>query len=201
MNASGRHDAWSRLRQIVKDEVSVVGFDRLAAEAISRTLPQLAFGRARTAALRALGMKLGAHTTVLGPLRISGQGDIRRLIFVGDEVVITGPLHIDMGAEVHIGHRVFIGHDVALLTVNHRIGSSQRRCADVVLAPVVVGEGVWIASRVTVLPGVTIGSGTVIGAGSVVTRDVPPNVLAVGSPARVVRSLDAPSGIGTEILT
>ncbi|MGZ6099020.1 MAG: DapH/DapD/GlmU-related protein, partial [Myxococcaceae bacterium] len=58
-------------------------------------------------------------------------------------------------------------------------------------APIVIGDGAWIAARVTILPGVTIGAGAIIGAGSVVTRDVSPHTLAVGNPARVVRRLNA----------
>ena len=54
-------------------------------------------------------------------------------------------------------------------------------------APVVVGDNVWIGGGAIQLPGVTIGSNTVIGAGSVVTRDIPANVVAVGSPCRVLR--------------
>jgi maltose O-acetyltransferase len=55
--------------------------------------------------------------------------------------------------------------------------------------PIRIGSGVWIGGGAIVLPGVTIGDGAVIGAGSVVTRDVPPETLAVGNPARIVRSL------------
>lgn len=58
-------------------------------------------------------------------------------------------------------------------------------------ARVVLGRNVWLGANVTVLPGVTIGDDAVVGAGSVVTRDVPPRTVVVGSPARVVRSLDA----------
>ncbi|MGO1885884.1 MAG: DapH/DapD/GlmU-related protein, partial [Citricoccus sp.] len=51
------------------------------------------------------------------------------------------------------------------------------------------GRRVWLGANVTVLPGVTIGDNSVVGAGSVVTKDVPANTVAVGSPARVVREL------------
>lgn len=56
--------------------------------------------------------------------------------------------------------------------------------------PIVIGDGVWIATRVLVRPGVTIGDGSVVGAGSVVDADVPPHVVVAGSPAQVVRRLD-----------
>ncbi len=52
----------------------------------------------------------------------------------------------------------------------------------------------WIAGNVTILSGVTIGSGSVIAGHSVVTRDIPPNCLAGGSPARVIKSLNVPDG-------
>ena len=60
---------------------------------------------------------------------------------------------------------------------------------DLIPAPVVIGRNVWLGANVTVLPGVTIGDDSVIGAGSVVTRDIPVGVVAVGSPARVVRAI------------
>jgi maltose O-acetyltransferase len=55
--------------------------------------------------------------------------------------------------------------------------------------PITVADNAWLGGGVIVLPGVSIGENTVVGAGAVVTRDLPPNVLAVGNPARVVRSV------------
>jgi acetyltransferase-like isoleucine patch superfamily enzyme len=58
------------------------------------------------------------------------------------------------------------------------------------VAPIIIGDGVWIASRVTVLPGVFIGDGSVVAAGAVVSRDVAPNTMVAGVPARLVRELE-----------
>jgi len=55
--------------------------------------------------------------------------------------------------------------------------------------PITIGDNVWLGGGVIVCPGVTIGADCVIGAGSVVTRDIPAGVIAVGNPARVLRSL------------
>ncbi|HEY1744978.1 MAG TPA: hypothetical protein VGG18_17540, partial [Granulicella sp.] len=62
-------------------------------------------------------------------------------------------------------------------------------------AAVVVGRNVWIGDGVAVLPGATIGDGTIIGANSVVTGAIPAGVIAVGSPARVVRRWNETSGV------
>ena len=175
---------------MLTDELAQVNTRRLAAGFVSNTLPQFAFARTRTAALRALGIRLGAHSLVMGALRVTGMGDHRKLLSFGENVVVTGPLHVDLGGAVRIGNDVFIGHDVALLTVDHAIGPAGRRCAEPRMAPIEIGEGVWLASRVTVLPGVSIGAGTVVAAGAVVTRDVGPNLLVGGVPARRIRGLD-----------
>ena len=60
---------------------------------------------------------------------------------------------------------------------------------DLLPKPVHIGKNVWIGSGSIVLGGVTIGDNAVIGAGSVVTKDIPENMIAVGSPARVIRSI------------
>jgi acetyltransferase-like isoleucine patch superfamily enzyme len=120
------------------------------------------------------------------------------LLRIGHRTFLTGPVHIDLGAAVVIGSDVRIGHHVVLLTVDHEIGPPDHRCGRLVGAPITIGDGVWIGSRVTVLPGVSIASGSVIAAGATVVRDIPPNVLAAGVPARVVRHLErdpAPSSI------
>ena len=64
----------------------------------------------------------------------------------------------------------------------------ERRLEPPVADPITIGDNVWLGARVIVLPGVTIGENSVVGVGSVVTRDIPPSSLAVGVPAKVVRS-------------
>jgi len=76
-----------------------------------------------------------------------------------------------------------------LLTPTHPLAPTPRREKWEAAKPIVIGDNVWLGGGVIVLPGVTIGSDTVVGAGSVVTRDLPAGVLALGNPARVVRTL------------
>lgn len=92
-------------------------------------------------------------------------------------------------AEVRIGADVQIGPHVQLLTATHPLEPGPRRDKWESAAPVTIGDNVWLGGGVIVCPGVTIGDDTVVGAGSVVTKDLPAGVVAVGSPARVVRTL------------
>jgi maltose O-acetyltransferase len=169
---------------------------KLAGTIFSRALPQLSFNRIRTAFLRAMGLRIGARSLVMGPLDLTGVGALKD-IAIGEDSFITGPMRIDIGAPVHMGNRVHVGQDVLLLTVDHDIGPSEHRCGARVTGEIVIQDGVWIGSRVTILPGTVIGKGAVIAAGSVVTADVPSNKLVAGAPARVVRDLDDPSPAST----
>ncbi len=92
-------------------------------------------------------------------------------------------------AAVTIGDDVQIGPNVQLLTATHPLDPGPRRDKWETAEPIVISDNVWLGGGVIVCPGVSIGADTVVGAGSVVTRDLPPGVLAVGSPARVVREL------------
>lgn len=128
---------------------------------------------------------------------------------LGEDAVVRAPLFVDYGSNIHIGPRTFvnyqltaldvapitigadcqIGPNVQLLTPTHPVEPTPRRDKLEAARPITLGDNVWLGGGVVVCPGVTIGDNSVIGAGSVVTRDVPANVLAVGNPARVVRSI------------
>ena len=88
------------------------------------------------------------------------------------------------GHKIVLGNNVRIAPGVRLHAAGHDITTPG--FADIG-GPITVGDDVWIGSAAIVLPGVTIGARSVIGAGSVVTRDVPPDSVAVGTPARVVK--------------
>ena len=92
-------------------------------------------------------------------------------------------------AKVTIGADVQIATNVQLLTATHPLEPGPRRDKWESAQPITIGDNVWLGGGVIVCPGVTIGENTVVGAGSVVVRDLPANVVAVGSPARVVREL------------
>ncbi len=110
-----------------------------------------------------------------------------RNLRVGENVFINSCcLFMDRGG-ITIGDGAFIGPNVQLITTGHVPDPAGRRAT--VSRPIVLGNNVWIGAGAIVLPGVTVGDNSVIGAGAVVTRDVPANAVAVGNPARVVRTL------------
>ena len=90
-----------------------------------------------------------------------------------------------LGNNVHITDGVkFITHDGGTLLYRHLIPDLE------ITKPIVVGDNVYIGNNVIILPGVTIGSNVVIGAGAIVSRDIPDNSVAVGVPARVIKTAD-----------
>lgn len=99
-----------------------------------------------------------------------------------------GLVALDVAA-ITIGDDVQIGPSVLLLTPTHPVEPEPRRAKLEAARPITVGDNVWLGGGVIVLPGVTIGENTVVGAGAVVTRDLPADVVAVGNPATVIRSL------------
>ena len=90
---------------------------------------------------------------------------------------------------ITIGDEVQIAPGVHIYTATHPLDPQQRRSGLERALPVAIADGVWLGGGAIICPGVTIGENTVIGAGAVVTRDLPPNVLAVGNPCRVIRPL------------
>ena len=94
------------------------------------------------------------------------------------------------GGTIRFGDDVLVGPGCAFVTVNHAVAPERRLRGVMQCKPITVGHNVWFGAEVTVCPGVTIGDNCVIGAGSVVTKDIPPNTVAVGNPCKAVRSVD-----------
>lgn len=90
---------------------------------------------------------------------------------------------------IYIGDYTMIGPNTVLATAAHPLDPGLRRKGLQYNLSVRIGKNCWLGAGVVVLPGVTIGDNCVIGAGSVVTRDIPPNVVAVGNPCRVLREI------------
>lgn len=128
---------------------------------------------------------------------------------LGEDAIVKPSLRCDYGRNITIGARTFVNYDCVLLdcnritigeevqiapgvhiyTATHPLDAATRRSGLESARPVTIGNGVWLGGGTIVCPGVTIGDNTVVGAGSVVAKDLPANVLAVGNPCRVVRTL------------
>lgn len=155
-----------------------------------------------------------AITAALNRLTFSDSGEVRALFSdligkkVDDSFLLIPPFYTTGGPDISVGRNVFvnqnctfydlggldiaddvmIGPNVSLITSGHPLDPSRRRSV-VVAKPIVIEKNVWIAANVIVIGGVTVGENSVIAAGSVVTRDVPPNTLAGGNPASVIRMI------------
>lgn len=110
-------------------------------------------------------------------------------IEVGENFYANHNLVILDCATVKFGDNVFIGPNCSFYTAGHPLEAKQRNEGLEYAHPITIGNNVWLGGNVVVLPGVSIGNNTVIGAGSVVTKDIPENVVAVGNPCRVVKSI------------
>jgi acetyltransferase-like isoleucine patch superfamily enzyme len=131
-----------------------------------------------------IGKKVDDSFSLIPPFYTSGGENIRvgRNVFINQNCTMY-----DLGG-IEIGDDVMIGPNVSLITSSHPIEPSERR-AFVIAKPIAIERNVWIAAGATIIGGVTVGENSVVAAGAVVTRDVPPNTLVGGNPARVIRSI------------
>lgn len=159
--------------------------------------------------LRAMDLMEAFNTTPARDSRERGRLLTELLGEIGEDTHIRPPLRVDYGGHIRIGARSFvnyglvaldvapitigddvqIGTNVQLLTPTHPVDPELRRAKWEAAKPITIGDNVWLGSGAIVLAGVTIGDGSVVGAGAVVTRDLPANVVAVGNPARVIRTI------------
>lgn len=119
--------------------------------------------------------------------------DNPKQVFFGKDVFVNRKCQFHVGikkAKILIGNSVWIGMDCCFVCPSHEIGDNKQRAGNRLYNDIVVGDGVWIGARATILAGVTIGSGSVIAAGSVITKSVPPNELWGGVPGKMIRKLN-----------
>src|ERR1700743_3578554 len=157
------------------------------AMAITATLNRLTFNDAdeiRDLFGQLIGKKEDKSFLLIPPCYTPGGDEIRvgRNVFVNQNCTFY-----DLGG-LDIADDVMIGPNVSIITTGHPIEPSQRRAATIG-KPIVIERNVWIAAGATIVGGVTVGENAVVAAGSVVTRDVPPNTLVGGNPARIIRSI------------
>ncbi len=109
--------------------------------------------------------------------------------YAADGVFFNSGCCVLDGAIVSIGRKTLMAPGVHIYTAQHPLEVKDRRTWEDCKS-VTIGEECWIGGHSTICPGVTIGDRAVIGAGSVVTKDIPADSLAVGNPAKVIRTLN-----------
>lgn len=130
---------------------------------------------------------------------------------IGQDSIITPPFQCEFGkpisigkssflnmnvimldnARITIGDHVLVGPNVQFYTASHSLDFESRRRWETFSKPIVVEDDVWIGGNSVILQGVTIGARSVIAANSVVTKDVPPDTLYGGTPAKLIRKIEA----------
>ena len=130
------------------------------------------------------GREIAESVTLFPPF----TSDFGKNIRLGERVFLNAGCRFQDQGGLEIGDDCLIGHNTVIATLNHDLSPCRR--GDLHPSPVVIGRNVWIGANVTILPGVTIGEDAVIAAASVVTKDVPARALVVGSPARVIRTVE-----------
>ncbi len=152
--------------------------------------------------------------SVLNNTSPADYNTIRKLFFdlidkeVDDTFHIWPPVYTDFGLNINIGKNVFINHDCTLMdrggitieddvligpktnliTTGHALDITERRST--ISKPIKIKKNVWIGAAVTITSGVTVGENSVVAAGAVVTKDVPPNVIIAGVPAKIIKHLN-----------
>lgn len=171
-------------------------------------------GTPESAAMLANVRRAMAITANLNRLTFDDANEVRALFSeligktVDDSFLLIPPFYTTGGTDIRIGRNVFInqnctfydlggldiaddvmiGPNVSIITSGHPIEPSERR-AFVTAKPIVIERNVWVAADVTIIGGVAVGENSVVAAGSVVTKDVPPNTLVGGNPAKAIRSV------------
>src|SRR6202789_896145 len=167
-----------------------------------------------SAAMLANVKRAMAITARLNRLTFDDADEVRGLFSeligkaVDDSFLLIPPFYTAGGDEIRVGRNVFvnqnctfydlggldiaddvmIGPNVNIITAGHPLEPSQRRSATIG-TPIMIEKNVWIAAGATIIGGVTVGENSVVAAGSIVTKDVPPNTLVGGNPAKVIRSI------------
>nr|WP_219054085.1 sugar O-acetyltransferase [Lactobacillus sp. Sy-1] len=111
-------------------------------------------------------------------------------IHVGNDFYANYHLTLLDTCPITIGDNCYFGPDCGLYTPVHPIDPVQRKNDVEMGAPITIGNNVWLGGHVTILPGVTLGNNVVVGAGSVVTKSFGDNVVIVGNPAHVIKTVD-----------
>ena len=140
----------------------------------------------KDALLKEMFAEIGEECYIEIPFHANWGG---RFVHFGSHIYANFNLTLVDDTHIYVGDYTKFGPNVVLTTAGHPVLPELRKQAYQFNAPIRIGRNCWLGAGVSVMPGVTIGDNTVVGAGSVVTKDLPPNVVAVGNPCKVLREI------------
>jgi len=133
---------------------------------------------------RIIGQELDEGFSLFVPF----TSDFGKNLIIGKNVFINSGCRFQDQGKIIIGDESLIGHNVVFATINHDYDPSNR--GTMYLKPIELKKRTWIGANATILPGVTVGENSVVAAGAVVTKDVPPNTIVGGNPAKFIKNLE-----------
>lgn len=136
--------------------------------------------------LKRMFAEIGEGCYIETPFHANWAG---KYVHFGNDVYANFNLTLVDDAEIFVGNHVMFAPNVTLCTGTHPVHPGLREKRAQYNRSIYIGNNVWIGANSVILPGVHIGDNTVIGAGSVVTKDIPANVVAVGTPCKVIRTI------------
>ncbi len=175
---------------VIKEELYGLHMRWILARILLFPLPAYVGSRIRVKTLTLLGFRIGVGSSMWGLPQLIGSGKLHQKLSVGRHSLFNVDCFFDLAGPITIGNQVVLGPQVMLITGAHEIGDPACRLGILTPQPIFIEDGAWLGARCTILPGVTIGAGAVVASGAVVTRDVAPNTLVGGVPARMMRYLD-----------
>ncbi len=137
--------------------------------------------------LKEMFAEIGENCYIEPPFHANWGG---KHVHFGNSVYANFNLTLVDDTHIYVGDYTMFGPNVTVATAGHPILPELREQVYQYNAPVHIGRNCWLGAGVIVVPGITIGDNSVIGAGSIVTKDIPPNVVAVGNPCKVLRSIN-----------
>lgn len=140
----------------------------------------------RTALLKKMFAEIGEGCYIEPPLHANWGG---AFCHFGKNVYANFSLTLVDDTHIYVGDHTMFGPNVTVATAAHPVSPTLRKKMYQYNLPVHIGKNCWIGSGAVILPGVNIGDRSIIGAGSVVTKDIPPDSVAVGNPCRVIRKI------------
>ena len=143
-------------------------------------------GKKRAEMLKTMFAEIGEGCYIEPPLHANFGG---KFVHFGSFIYANFNLTLVDDAPIYVGDHTMFGPNVTLVTAGHPILPRLRELVYQFNAPIHIGKNCWLGAGVIVLPGVSVGDNSVIGAGSVVTKDIPANVVALGTPCKVVREI------------